>query len=126
MTDENIKAIAEKYTRSEKIVDHDLNLNNWTFKNLYGNTLWILRLDEPDANLILKNNIVLMPEQVKGLYSLGKVLMIGDTVKHAKVGEYIIFPSQGFGQSAQKTVDGYKTYFIREDAVMAVVEPIKE
>jgi hypothetical protein len=119
--EQNLAAIVEQFSKTEKIVNHNINYDKWDITHLYGSTLWVKRLDEPDADSVLKGGIVLTVNQAKGLYAIGQVIMAGSDVKYAKPGQYILFPSTGFGQSAQKVKDGYKTYFIREDSVMAVV-----
>jgi hypothetical protein len=119
--DQNLEAIVQKFSKSEKIVNHDITYDKWNITHLYGSTLWVKRLDEPDADSVMKGGVILTLNQAKGLYAIGQVIMAGAEVKHAKQGHYILFPSTGFGQSAQKVVDGYKTYFLREDSVMAVV-----
>lgn len=119
--EQNLAAIVEQFSKTEKIVNHNINYDKWDITHLYGSTLWVKRLDEPDADSVLKGGIVLTVNQAKGLYAIGQVIMAGSDVKYAKSGQYILFPSTGFGQSAQKVKDGYKTYFIREDSVMAVV-----
>jgi hypothetical protein len=121
LTDQNLSAIVDKFSKTEKIVDHNISYDKWNITHLYGSTLWVKRLDEPDADSVIKGGIVLTVNQAKGLYAIGQVIMAGSDVKYAKPGQYILFPATGYGQSAQKVVDGFKTYFIREDSVMAVV-----
>jgi len=60
--------------------------------------------------------------QAKGLYRIGRVLMAGPDVKSAQKDEYIRFP-QGVGSPYEVKIGGYKTWLLREDQVMMVVEP---
>jgi hypothetical protein len=122
LQDENIKAAVKKLYQSEKIVDYNLDFSKWTIKKLYGTTLWVQLIDEPDVDTIQKGLITIPVNQAKGLYRIGKVLMNGCDVKQAGVGEYIRFP-QGVGSPYEVKVDGYKTWLLREEQVMMVVEP---
>lgn len=120
--DENIKSAVRKLYQSEKIVDYNLDFSKWTIKKLYGTTLWIQLIDEPDADTIQKGLLTIPVNQAKGLYRIGRVLLAGSDVKQAQVGEYIRFP-QGVGSPYEIKVDGYKTWLLREEQVMMVVEP---
>jgi co-chaperonin GroES (HSP10) len=117
----SINHAIKKLYKTEKIVNYDLDLSKWKIKHLYKDTLWVQLLDEPDADTIMRNGIAIPVSQSKGLFRLGKVLMCGPDAKHATSGEIIRF-SQGVGQPYEQKVDGYKTWLIREDAVIAVVE----
>jgi co-chaperonin GroES (HSP10) len=116
-----IEGIASKTFESNKIVNHNINLEQWKITKLYKDCLWVKLLDEPDANTVMKNGLVLMTSHAKGVYSLGEILMTGDESKHAKVGDKVLFIKH-VGQPAHCTVDGYKTHFVKEDAVMAIME----
>lgn len=113
--------VVSKLYRNERIVNYDLDLSKWTFKKLYGNTLWVKMLDEPNADTVLKNNIYVPVSSTKSPYRLGQVLMAGKDVKEALEGEFIQYP-YGLGQLYTKCVDGYKTILIRESDVVAVVQ----
>lgn len=116
-----INHAVQKLYKTEKIVNYDLDLSKWRIKNLYKDTLWVQLLDEPDADTIVRNGITIPVSQTKGLFRLGKVLMCGPDVSHAKEGEIVRF-SQNVGMPYEQRVDGYKTWLLREDAVIAVVE----
>lgn len=122
LQDENIKAAVKKLYQTEKIVDYNLDFSQWAIKKLYGTTLWVQLIDEPDADTIQKGLITIPVNQAKGLYRIGKVLMAGCDVKQANIGEYIRFP-QGVGSPYEVKVGGYKTWLLREEQVMMVVEP---
>ena len=47
--------------------------------------------------------------------------MVGPETKYATVGSRVLFIKQ-VGQPAHRSIDGYKTHFVKEDAVMAVME----
>jgi hypothetical protein len=111
----------KKLYKTEKIVNYNIDFSRWKIKNLYKDALWVQLIDEPDADTIVKNGITIPVSKSKGLYRLGKVLMCGPDVKHATVGEFIRFP-QGVGTPYEQSVEGFRTWLIREDAVMAVVE----
>jgi co-chaperonin GroES (HSP10) len=121
LQDATIAHAIKKLYKTEKIVNHDLDLSKWKIKQLYKDVLWVQLLDEPAADTIVKNGIALPVSQTKGLFRLGKVIMCGPDTQYAKVGEIIRF-SQGVGMPYEKIVDGFKTWLIREDAVIAVVE----
>lgn len=122
LQDENIKAAVRKLYQSEKIVDYNLDFSQWVIKKLYGTTLWVQLIDEPDADTIQKGMITIPVNQAKGLYRIGRVLMAGCDVRQADVGEYIRFP-HGVGSPYEVKVGGYKTWLLREEQVMMVVEP---
>jgi hypothetical protein len=118
----NISAAIKKLYKTERIVNYDLDFSKWEVKKLYNTTLWIQLIDEPDADTIQKGLLTIPVQQAKGLYRIGRVLMAGPEVKHAQVGEYIRFP-QGVGSPYEVKVGGYKTWLLREEQVMMVVEP---
>lgn len=111
----------KKLYNTEKIVNYNIDFSKWKIKNLYKDSLWVQLIDEPDADTIVKNGIAIPVSKSKGLYRLGKVIMCGPDVKYAMVGEFIRFP-QGVGAPYEQPVEGFRTWLIREDAVMAVVE----
>ncbi len=118
----NISEGIRKLYRTEKIVSHDLDFSKWTIKKLYGTTLWIQLLDEPDGDIIMRNGLAVPISQAKGLYRIARVLMAGSGVVEAKEGDYIRFP-HGTGSPYEQIVGGYKTWLLREDHVMMVVSP---
>lgn len=113
--------IAQGQSRNEKLINHKIDLKDWKITQLYKDTLWVKLLDEPDANNVMRNGIILAVSQAKGIYSIGEILMAGPDTKYAKVGSRVLFIKH-VGQPAERTVDGYKTHFVKEDAVMAVME----
>jgi hypothetical protein len=117
----NISHVLSKFSNSDKIVNYDVDLSKWKIKHLYKDTLWVQLLDEPDSDSVLRNGIHVPVSQVKALYRLGKVIMCGSETKYAKEGEVVRFP-QGVGQPYEQKVGGFKTWLLREDSVMAVVE----
>lgn len=121
----NISEGIRKLYRTEKIVNHDLDFSKWTIKKLYGNTLWIQLLDEPVGDIIMRNGLAVPVNQAKGLYRIARVLMAGGGVVEAKEGDYIRFP-HGTGSPYEQIVGGYKTWLLREDHVMMVVNPPSE
>lgn len=116
-----IAAGIKRLYKTEKIVNHEINQTQWNIKHLYGNTLWIQLLDEPDADTVVSGSLVLPVASAKGMYRLGKILKCGPKTEFAKEGEYVKF-MHNVGQPWEKSVDGYKTWVIREDAIMAVVD----
>lgn len=122
LQENNIRAAVKKLYKTEKIVNYDLDFSKWEIKKLYGTSLWVQLIDEPDADTIQKGLLTVPVSQAKGLYRIGKVLMAGCDVKQATVGEYIRF-SQGVGSPYEVKVGGYKTWLLREEQVMMVVEP---
>lgn len=117
-----INHVVTKMFQSEKIVNYDLDFSKWNIKQLYGTTLWVQLIDEPDADTLVKNGITIPISQTKGLYRIGRVLMAGKDVKESKVGEYIRF-SHGLGSPFEQKVGGYRTCLLREEQVMMVVYP---
>jgi len=113
--------VAKSQTRTERIVNHNIDLKDWKITQLYKDTLWVRLLDEPDTNQVVKNGLYLPTSSAKGIYSLGEILLCGPETKYALVGTRVLFVKQ-VGQPAHRTVDGYKTHFVKEDAVMAVME----
>ncbi len=104
----------------DKVVNHDVNLEKWNIKSVYKDTLWVQMIDEPDATYVMKGSLFLKPEAARPSFRLGKVLLAGPTAT-AKVDDYILIPP-GFGMFGLKSVGGFKTCFIAEERVMAVVE----
>ena len=121
LQESTISHVVKNSYRTEKIVNYDLDQTKWTIKHLYKDTIWVQLLDEPDADTVERNGIIVPVNQVKGLYRLGKVILCGAETKYAQVGEIVRFP-QGVGQPYEQKVGGYKTWLLREDSVMAVVE----
>ncbi len=121
LTESNITAALKKLYRTEKIVSHDLDLSKWKIKHLYKDTLLVKLLDSPDADTLMKGGIYIPVEQAKGVYRIGEVILCGEDVKYAKIGEYVMF-NHGVGQPCLQKTDGYKTHFLREDSVISVVE----
>lgn len=117
----NINNSVKSLYRTEKIVDHNLDVSRWKIKNIYKDTIWVQLLDEPDADAIMRNGIVIPTSQTRPPFRFGKVIMCGDETKYAKVGEIVRFP-YGIGQPYDQTYGGYKTWMLREDSVIAVVE----
>lgn len=107
----------------DKVVNHDVKLDKWEIKNLYKDTLWVKMVDEPEADFIAsKGGIILTASQkTRGFFRIGQVLKCGEDTKYAKEGQYILIPPQT-GIIGFKSKEGYKTSFIKEDAVMAVIE----
>lgn len=132
-TDDQIRHVAEQFSQTEKIVDYDIKYSDWNIDTILHTTLWVQRLDEPDADLLVsggEGGILLTPAQwqrTKGLYSIGKVLKVGPKVESVKEGNYVMFGSVNIGQTAQKPVDGFQTHFLRETDVIAIVsKPLKD
>lgn len=126
LSDDQINAVAEQFSRTEKIVDYNIKYSDWNIDLLFKDTLWVQRLDEPDADLFTTGNsgLLLTLDQLrktKGLYSIGKVIKVGTEVKHTKIDDYVMFGATGIGQTAQKPIDGYQTYFLRESDIIAIV-----
>lgn len=119
--DRLIESIVSSLPKSEKIVNHTIDLKDWRIRKLYKDTLWIQLLDEPDAHTVVKNGIVLTSNQAKGAYSLGKILMVGPDVQHAAVNDKVLFVKH-VGQPAHRSFEGYKTCFVREESIMAVLD----
>lgn len=121
LQESTITHVVKNLYRTEKIVNYDLDQSKWTIKHLYKDTIWVQLLDEPDADTLIRNGLLIPVNQVRGLYRLGKVILCGEETRYAKVGEIVRFP-QGVGQPYEQKVGGYKTFLLREDSVMAVVE----
>lgn len=116
-----LKSVIDKKVYSEKIVNHDVDLNKWNVKTLYKDTLWLKLLDEPDADLLKKGSLYVKPNTAKGKYRLAEVILAGPDAVHAKPGDRVIL-SNSVGQDGYRTYEGYKTWFVKEDAIMAVIE----
>jgi hypothetical protein len=116
-----LQSVIDKKVYSEKIVNHDIDLTKWNVKALYKDTLWVKLLDEPDADLLKKGSLFVKINTVKGPYRLGEVIMTGPDTVNAKTGDKVIIP-QMTGQPGYRSYEGYKTWFVKEDAVMAVLE----
>ena len=50
LQENNIRAAVKKLYKTEKIVNYDLDFSKWEIKKLYGTTLWVQLIDEPDAD----------------------------------------------------------------------------
>jgi len=119
----NIDAILHKLSgQRDKIVNYDIDLKKWKIKSLYVNAMWVKRLDEPSAELVMKGLLYVPSAKLRGALSVCEILMIGPDVKSAKVGDFVLVPVQFIATDAMRLVDGFKTYYIREDAALSVVE----
>lgn len=122
LQEENVSTAIKKLYKTEKIVNWDLDFTNWKIKQLYKDTLWVKLLDEPEADAIVRNGIAIpVSSSSQGLYRLAQVIKAGPDTVHAKEGHIIRF-SKGLGMPYEQKVDNYKTWLIREDAIIAVVE----
>lgn len=129
MTDEvkdrNLVAVLDsiqgKYNK-EKLVNWDIDLKNYKPKDLYGTTLWVQKLDDPSAHLVQKGLLALPTSSIKGPASICKVLMCGPKTEHAKENEIVLVPQGAFHTSAMRVVEGYNTYFIKEEFVLCVLQ----
>ena len=118
--DKLVEAVVSRIPRSEKLVNMKVDLKDWKLKKVYKDTLWVKMIDDPDASTVMRNGIVLANEQAKGPYALGEIIMAGPDAT-VKEGERIMFIRQT-GQPAHRSYEGYKSIFIREESVIAVVE----
>jgi hypothetical protein len=118
--DRLLQSVIDKKIYSEKIVNHDIDLTKWNVKALYKDTLWVKLLDEPDADLIQRGSLYVKVNMAKGAYRLGEVIMTGPDAVNAKAGDKVIIPQMA-GQPGYRSYEGYKTWFVKEDAVMAVL-----
>ena len=116
-----LESVINKRTYTEKLVNHNVDFKKWKIKKLYKDTLWVKLVDSPDAELVQVGSIVVRSDNTKGPYRFAEVIMIGPDVENAVVGDIVMFPN-GTGQPAHRSHEGYKTHFIREDAVTAVLE----
>lgn len=106
----------------DKVVNFDVNLNKWSITNLYGNTLWVKMIDEPNAEYVMKKGLLLKTEQAtRGFFRIGQILKCGNKTEHAKEQDFVLIPPHT-GIMGLKDVDGFKTIFISEDKIMAVIE----
>lgn len=116
-----LTSVIDKKVYSEKIINHDISLDSWKIKKLYKDTLWLKLLDEPDADLIKKGMLYVKPASAKGKYRIAEVILSGPDTIHAKTGDRVIL-SNSVGQDGYRSYEGYKTWFVKEDAIMAVIE----
>lgn len=116
-----LQSVIDKKTYSDKIVNHDVDLTKWTIRSLYKDTLWLKLLDEPDADLLKKGSLFVKASQIKGPYRLAEVVLVGPDAVNAKPGDKVILP-QMVGQPGYRSFEGYKTWFVKEDAIMAVLD----
>lgn len=116
-----LKSVIDKKIYSEKIINHDVDLNKWNIRSLYKDTLWLKLLDEPDADLLKKGSLFVKASQIKGPYRLAEVIMVGPDSVNAKPGDRVILP-QMTGQPGYRSYEGFKTWFVKEDAIMAVLD----
>lgn len=113
----------KKLTMDEKLVNYDITIDNWDITYVYKEMVWVKRLDEPDANFILsKGGLTLTPGDSKSPYAICEVIMTGPDVKVTKPGDFVMIPKVNCAANSQKIVDGYKTYFVREDGIMAGIK----
>jgi len=117
-----VQALLDARPAVDKIVNYDIDLNNWDIAALYKDALWVQRLDEPDAYEVMMGSIIVNPTRIRGLFSPCKILMAGPDTKFAQVGTTVLIHQQALANDAMKVVGGYKTYFTAESYVMAVIQ----
>lgn len=109
-------------TADEKIVNYDITFDNWDIDYVYKEMVWVKRLDEPDSTFISKGLLILPVSESKAPFAICEVIMVGPDVKKTKAGDFVFVPKVNCVTNAQKTVGGYKTYFVREDGILAGIK----
>ena len=106
----------------DQAVNFDIDLKKWDIEQPMDDVVWVLMLDEPDSEFVkLDSGIFLQTQQkTRGYFRIGKALKIGPNVKHIKEGNFLLIPPN-MGVLGHKTEQGYKTSFIKENAVMATI-----
>jgi co-chaperonin GroES (HSP10) len=110
-------------------VNHRFNLEDWDLIHLFKDTIWAEFIDESEGDNITRGGVII-PENarsIKDFYRIAKVLMAGpDCSETIKVGTYLLVPPQLGLQGLKKGPNGGKSIFLREELVMAVIEPKNE
>jgi hypothetical protein len=107
---------------SDKLINYDIDYTNWDVEQCLNDTIWLLMVDEPDGELVLRKGLyVKTQDTVKNAFRIGLVLNAGPDCKTVKEGQYVTIPP-GTGFYGHQTKEGHKTWFISEKAVMAVVK----
>jgi hypothetical protein len=121
--DRKIDAVLEKIkATTNKIINYDIDLKNWKILSLRKDAIWMQRLDEPSATMFVRNGIVQTASSIKGPFAICKVLMVGKDITDINVGDTYLVPSPLCSVDAMRIVDGYKTYYVKEDALMSRIE----
>ena len=106
----------------DQAVNFDIDLKKWDIEQPMDDVVWVLMLDEPDSEFVkLDSGIFLQTQQkTRGYFRIGKALKVGPNVKHIKEGNFLLIPPN-MGVLGHKTEQGYKTTFIKENAVMSTI-----
>ena len=79
-------------------------------------------IDEPDSDYVTKSSGIILStaSTTRGAFRVGKVLKCGPSCVDVKQDDFVIIPPN-VGMVGHKTENGYKTLFVREESIMAIV-----
>lgn len=107
---------------SDQIVNYDADLSKWNIKQCLKDVVWLLMVDEPDDTLVKRGSLYVKTKELNNnAFRIGLVMAIGPDVKTVQKGDYVIIPPT-VGIYGHKTHKGNKTWFVREDTIISVVE----
>ncbi len=110
-------------TNPNQIANYDINYKKWNIKQCQGPWLWLLMVDEPEEDFIQTQSGIHINTQthVKNAFRVAKVIKAGVDCKVAKEGDFVLTPP-GNPLVGHKTMEGYKTGFIREEMILGTLE----
>lgn len=109
-------------------INFEFNLDDWDITALFKNTIWAEYLDEIEGGGISKGGITI-PENVKttpNFLRVARVLKAGPDCSPSIIeGAFLLVPPVAGILGIKKGPNG-KSIFLKEDQVMAVIEPQSE
>ena len=106
--------------------NHNYDLEDWDIIDLFKDTIWAEFIDEVDEESVSRGGIVIPTNisQLKDFYRILRVLKVGPECSDSvKEGVFLLMPPQMGMKGLKKGPNGCSSVFVREDKVMAVIEP---
>lgn len=107
-------------------LNHNYDLEDWDLIALFKDTIWAEFIDEITDETVSRGGIHIptTTSQMKDFYRIAQVIKHGpDCSECIKTGSFLLCPPLVGLKGLKKGPNGKATFFIREDAVMAVIEP---
>lgn len=105
--------------------DMSFDLNDWNVKHIFKDTVFAKVIDETKESFLMRKGLY-VPSNSGGkeFFRFLEVVLAGPTCSESiKPGAIIIVPHAAFTVSIAMKKQGQVLYFLKEDHVMAVVEP---
>jgi hypothetical protein len=105
-------------------------IEGYTLTSIYDDILLVKPMDEStDGDAILKGGVYIPKNAVGQSWRVGKVLLVGPSVRNTKVGECVIFPNDRGLTVKNVRVKGIglvkSGYFLNEERLFGTCEPPK-